>query len=176
MRLADGQTFGAYTIVQLLGRGGMGEVYEATHNATGKRVALKLLRGRIDFGPERQRFLQEGRLAASLSHPHTVYVLGSDEIDGLPVITMQLVPGGTLKVVTTGLSGGWLRRNGVPYSPRATVTEYFDRYPAADGTEWFTVTTEVVDPEYLLGRFVTSSNFRREPDDSKWAPKACKPL
>ena len=97
LRLADGQTFGAYTIVQLLGRGGMGEVYEATHNATGKRVALKLLRGRIDFGPERQRFLQEGRLAASLSHPHTVYVLGSDEIDGLPVITMQLVPGGTLK-------------------------------------------------------------------------------
>lgn len=85
------------------------------------------------------------------------------------------LPGGTLKVVTTGLSGGWLRRNGVPYSARTTVTEYFDRYPGADGSEWFTVTTEVVDPDYLLGRFVTSSNFRREPDDSKWAPKACKP-
>ena len=88
---------GPYTIVRLLGRGGMGEVYEATHDVSGRRVALKLLRGRLDFGPERLRFLQEGRLAASLSHPHTVYVLGSDEIDGLPVIAMQLVPGGTLK-------------------------------------------------------------------------------
>lgn len=97
LRLIDGQVFGPYTIVRLLGRGGMGEVYEATHNASGRRVAVKLLRGRIDDGPERMRFLQEGRLAASLSHPNTVYVLGSDEIDGLPVIAMQLVPGGTLK-------------------------------------------------------------------------------
>jgi hypothetical protein len=85
-------------------------------------------------------------------------------------------PGGSLKVVTTNLSGGWLRRNGVPYSARATVTEYFDRFPGPDGAEWFTVTTQVVDPEYLFGRFVTSSHFRREPDASKWSPKPCKPV
>jgi len=85
-------------------------------------------------------------------------------------------PGGSLKVVTTNLNGGWLRRNGVPYSARATVTEYFDRFPGDDGSEWFTVTTQVVDPEYLAGRFVTSSQFRREPDASKWSPKACKPV
>jgi hypothetical protein len=86
------------------------------------------------------------------------------------------LPGGSLKVVTTRLSGGWLRRNGVPYSARAIVTEYFDRFPVTDGSEWFSVTTQVVDPDYLLGRFVTSSHFRREPDDSKWAPKPCKPI
>jgi hypothetical protein len=86
------------------------------------------------------------------------------------------LPGGSLKVVTTNLSGGWLRRNGVPYSRRATVTEYFDRFPAPDRTEWFVVTTQVDDPEYLVNRFVTSSHFRREADASKWNPRPCKPI
>jgi len=85
-------------------------------------------------------------------------------------------PGGALKVVTTNLSGGWLRRNGVPYSARTTVTEYFDRFPGPDGAEWFVVTTAVDDPEYLLTRFVTSSHFRREMDASKWNPRPCKPV
>jgi len=83
-------------------------------------------------------------------------------------------PGGSLRVVTTNLSGGWLRRNGVPYSAKTTVTEFFDRFPVPDGSEWFVVTTQVVDPEYLLGRLVTSSHFRREPDASKWTPKPCR--
>jgi hypothetical protein len=83
-------------------------------------------------------------------------------------------PGGSLRVVTTNLSGGWLRRNGVPYSAKTTVTEFFDRFPVPDGSDWFVVTTQVVDPEYLLGRLVTSSHFRREPDASKWAPKPCR--
>jgi hypothetical protein len=83
-------------------------------------------------------------------------------------------PGGSLRVVTTNLSGGWLRRNGVPYSAKTTVTEFFDRFPGPDRSEWFVVTTQVVDPEYLLGRLVTSSHFRREPDASKWAPKPCR--
>ena len=64
--------------------------------------------------------------------------------------------------------------NGVPYSSRAVVTEYFDRFPAPDGAEWFVVTTIVEDPVYLTGRFITSSHFRREPDSSKWAPRPCR--
>ncbi len=95
--LTEGQTFGPYRIGRMLGRGGMGEVYEAEHRDTGRRVALKLLRGRMDRGEDRERFLREGRLAASVSDPHTVYVFGSEEIDRMPVISMQLVPGGTLK-------------------------------------------------------------------------------
>ena len=95
--LVDGQPFGPYRIVRLLGRGGMGEVYEAEHLDTGRRVALKLLRGQIDRFEDRERFLREGQMAASVSDPHTVYVFGSEEIDGVSAISMQLVPGGTLK-------------------------------------------------------------------------------
>jgi len=82
--------------------------------------------------------------------------------------------GGSLQVVTTRLSGGWLRRNGVPYSAETTVTEYFDRFPVPDDGEWFAVTTVVEDPTYLRTRFVTSSHFRREADDSGWDPRPCR--
>ena len=83
--------------------------------------------------------------------------------------------GGSLKVVTTNLSGGWLRKNGVPYSDQATVVEYVDRFAAAGNSEWLVVTTAVTDPKYLTQEFVTSTHFRREPDGSKWDPTACRP-
>jgi hypothetical protein len=85
-------------------------------------------------------------------------------------------PGGSLKVVTNKLVGGWLRRNGVPYSADTTLTEYYDRFAAPNGDEWLVVTTIVEDPQYLTGRFITSSHFRREKDRSKWNPKPCRPL
>ena len=83
--------------------------------------------------------------------------------------------GGNLKVVTTNLTGGWLRKNGVPYSDQATVIEYFDRFAAPGNSEWLVVTTAVTDPKYLTQEFVTSTHFRREPDGSKWDPTACRP-
>lgn len=83
--------------------------------------------------------------------------------------------GGNLKVVTTNLAGGWLRKNGVPYSEQATVVEYFDRFAAPGNSEWLVITTAVTDPKYLTQEFVTSTHFRREPDGSKWDPTACKP-
>ena len=83
--------------------------------------------------------------------------------------------GGNLKVVTTNLSGGWLRKNGVPYSENTTLTEYFDRFSVPNGGEWLVVTTVVSDPKYLTQEFVTSTHFRREPDGAKWDPTACKP-
>jgi uncharacterized RDD family membrane protein YckC len=75
----------------------MGEVYEAEHTRSGRRLALKVLRSRLQSADERARFLLEGQLAASVSHPHTVYIFGSEEISGTPVISMELTPGGTLK-------------------------------------------------------------------------------
>jgi uncharacterized RDD family membrane protein YckC len=75
----------------------MGEVYEAEHIRSGRRLALKVLRSRLQSADERARFLLEGQLAASVSHPHTVYIFGSEEISGTPVISMELTPGGTLK-------------------------------------------------------------------------------
>src|SRR5262245_15613156 len=96
-RVNAGQTWGPYRIGRLLGRGGMGEVYEAESLENGRRLALKLLRSRLEKADDRARFLREGQLAASISHPHTVYIFGSEEIEGLPAISMELLPGGTLK-------------------------------------------------------------------------------
>jgi len=81
--------------------------------------------------------------------------------------------GGTLKVVTTNLKPGYLRKNGVPFSEQARVTEYLELELDPRGTPWFVVTTILSDPKYLLRDFVTSSNFKKEPDDSKWHPTAC---
>ena len=78
----------------------------------------------------------------------------------------------TLKVITTHLSPGYLRTNGVPYGEQTVMTEFFDRH-AAYGEEWFTVTTIVSDPEHLGQEYITSSDFKRLPDDSSWNPTPC---
>ena len=92
-----GGDFGDYRSLKLLGHGGMGEVYEAEHVTTGRRVALKVMRHTLASEQDRKRFLREGRLAASVNHPNVVYIHGSEEIDGAPAIAMELVHGGTLK-------------------------------------------------------------------------------
>lgn len=91
------QQFGPYRIIRLLGKGGMGDVYEAEHLENGRRVALKVLGESLGTPIDRQRFLREGRLAASINHPNTVYIFGTEKIEGMPVISMELAPGGTLK-------------------------------------------------------------------------------
>jgi hypothetical protein len=92
-----GQTFGGYRLVRLLGKGGMGAVYEAEHLESGRRVALKVLSHSLDSAEARARFLREGRLAASINHPNSVYIYGTEEIEGTPAISMELVAGGTLE-------------------------------------------------------------------------------
>jgi hypothetical protein len=82
--------------------------------------------------------------------------------------------GGSLEVVTTNLTAGYLRPNGVPYSERATVREFFDSFtlPDGDGT-WLIVTTVVEDPVYLTQEFVLSSQFKKEADPARWNPGPC---
>lgn len=80
----------------------------------------------------------------------------------------------SLRVSTTNFRSGYLRRNGVPYSENAAITEYFDRFAAPDGAEWLVVTTIVTDPKYLNQDFVTSSHFKREADGSRWQPSPCR--
>jgi hypothetical protein len=82
--------------------------------------------------------------------------------------------GGALKVVTTNLSEGWLRKNGVAYSERTSVVEYWDRTTFPNGDTWLIVTAVVSDPLYLVSDYTTSMHFKREPDGSKWKPSACK--
>jgi hypothetical protein len=91
--------------------------------------------------------------------------------DGAGIVTAGRF--GTLRVRTTGMQPGYLRKNGVPYSADAVLTEYYDFRTEDDATEWFTVTTVVEDPKYLAAPFVTSTDFRKEPDGSKWRPTPC---
>jgi hypothetical protein len=83
--------------------------------------------------------------------------------------------GGALRVVTTNLLEGWLRKNGVAYSERTRMTEYWDRVTFPNGDVWLIVTSVVNDPVYLVNDYTTSMHFKREPDGSKWRPSACKP-
>ncbi len=91
-----GEVLGHYRIVRLLGEGGMGAVYDAEDLDSGRRVAVKVLSHKLDSPEARERFLREGRLAASINHPNSVYVFGTEEIGGTPAISMELVAGGTL--------------------------------------------------------------------------------
>ncbi len=80
---------------------------------------------------------------------------------------------GSLTVVTTNMRAGYLRKNGVPYSENATVTEYFDLAPHPTGGQLLVVTTVVDDPRYLTQPFIVSSHFKKEADGSTWDPTPC---
>ncbi len=92
------ETIGGYRLLRQLGRGGMGTVYEAEDNASGRRVALKLIAPEYANSNDAvERFRREGRLASTLAHPRCVFVLSADEEAGRPYIVMELMPGRTLE-------------------------------------------------------------------------------
>jgi hypothetical protein len=80
--------------------------------------------------------------------------------------------GGALKVVTTRMRAGYLRKNGVPYSANAVLTEHFHRFDL-NGDSWLLVITRVEDPQYLSEPFITSTHFKYLPDASGWNPTPC---
>lgn len=103
-----------------------------------------------------------------------------------PAVPLQLRPadrvaetppirptGGSLRVVTTNLRAGYLRKNGVPYSENAVVTEHWDLYKRPNGEEWLTITTEINDPQFLTAARLTAPVFKKERDGSKWDPTPC---
>ena len=81
--------------------------------------------------------------------------------------------GGSLHVVTSNLRAGYLRKNGVPYSERTTVTEDFDLATLPDGGRLLLVNTVVEDPVYLNGPYVVSPHFKKESDGAKWEATPC---
>lgn len=86
-----------------------------------------------------------------------------------------VLPGAAMRVVTTRLKPGYLRRNGVPYSANAVVTEYYDRVNEANGDAYLIIKTIVDDPAYLNVPFITSTHFKKQADDKGWNPTACSP-
>lgn len=94
MPLAAGQTFAGYTIVRLLGSGGMGEVYLAEHPRLPRRDALKVLPADVCADHEyRERFNREADIAATLWHPNIVGVHDRGDVDGQIWISMDYVEG-----------------------------------------------------------------------------------
>ena len=81
--------------------------------------------------------------------------------------------GGSLKVVTKNMRPGYLRKNGVPYSANAVLTEYYSRTQETNGDSWLIVTSIVEDPQYLTQPFVTSTHFRKQADEAGWSPTPC---
>jgi hypothetical protein len=81
--------------------------------------------------------------------------------------------GGSLKVVTTNLRAGYVRKNGAPYSSQAVVTEYYDLNAMPNGDQWLTVTTKVEDAVYFSRPYITTSDFKKLPGASGWNPTPC---
>jgi serine/threonine protein kinase len=110
---AVGRSFGGYTIESLLGRGGMGAVYLATHARLARKVALKVISPVLaDDEDFRSRFLLESQLAASLDHPNVIPIYDAGEVDGVLFLAMRYVPGSSLQRL--------LRVRG-PLSPEETL-------------------------------------------------------
>src|SRR5690348_4658455 len=80
---------------------------------------------------------------------------------------------GSMKVTTTNLKAGFLRKNGVPYGENATVTEYYEVVTQPDGSPLLVVTISTTDPENLRAPFVISSQFKKEANNAKWKPSPC---
>lgn len=83
-------------------------------------------------------------------------------------------PDTLLKVTTTGMRPGHLRKNGVPYSGKATLEEFFDVFSEPNGDTWLVVTSIVTDPQYLTRPYVSVAHFKKLADRSGWDPTPCR--
>jgi hypothetical protein len=80
---------------------------------------------------------------------------------------------GNLRVVTTNLRPGYVRKNGAPYSAKATVTEFYDLNTMPNGDQWMTITTKVEDPVYFNRPYLTTTDFKKLRDAAGWSPSPC---
>jgi hypothetical protein len=98
-----------------------------------------------------------------------------DKEGNLLITEGQRKPADYLKVTTTHTNGGYLQKNGVPYSPNALVEEYFETFSDPyTHNNWLAVTTVVTDPQYLVEPLITHAHFKKLPDNSGWDPTECR--
>jgi serine/threonine kinase PknH len=142
-----GSQFGPYRLRRLIGRGGIGEVYEAEDTVNHRIVALKLFRYLSD-GPKCRMWLdRQANSVAQLSEPHTVPIHGHGEIDGVLYIDMPLIDGIDL--------GAVLKRDG-PISPARAVAIVIQVACALDAAHASGVMHGAVKPENIL---ITRDDF-----------------
>jgi hypothetical protein len=96
-------------------------------------------------------------------------IASSDRAERQPMAQLS----GSLKVQTSKMKPGYLRRNGVPYSANATLTEFFDRTMEPNGDSWLILTSIVDDPAYLFTPFIVTTHFKRELDGTMFRPRPC---
>jgi serine/threonine protein kinase len=114
MTLSSGSSIGTYEIVELLGSGGMGEVYRARDSKLKRDVAIKVLP--LEFGADGHRvtrFLREAQILASLNHPHIGAIYDLENVDGLQFLVLELVEGETL--------GGRIARAPIPVDEALSI-------------------------------------------------------
>jgi hypothetical protein len=98
---------------------------------------------------------------------------GPASLQGDSVASWETAGVRSLKVDTSNLKAGYLRKNGVPYSENAKVEEYYDVLKEPHGETMLVVTTSVTDPQYLSQPFIVTSHFKKQPSDAGWNPQAC---
>jgi hypothetical protein len=164
------KAFGAPAIMRIPGRVHITWQDESTlklENDQGRQTRLFHFGGQAPPGAEPS---WQGYSAANWERP----LRGAEMPDPIPIFTTRTGNRGrSLEVTTTNLRPGYLRKNGVPYSANARVREFYDYHKERNGDEWFTVTTVVYDTVYLAGPWITSTDFKKEPDGSKFDPAPC---
>ncbi|MCV7299588.1 serine/threonine protein kinase [Mycobacterium barrassiae] len=143
-----GSRLGPYHLTRLIGRGGMGEVYEAEDTVKGRIVALKLLPDSLSHDPVfRERLQREARAAGQLQEPHVVPIHDYGEIDGVLYVDMRLIDGIDLRSV--------LARDGA-MAPARAVWIIRQVAAALDAAHAAGITHRDVKPENIL---ITADDF-----------------
>jgi hypothetical protein len=135
----------------------------------------------IDSGTQTRLFHFGAAATVAASQPPSWQGYSAAEWEGIPGVELRArKPGapedvrGGLKVMTSRLRAGYLRRNGVPYSGNTTVEEHFDRFREPNGDDWIVVDTIIRDPQYLTQPYVHSVAFKKLPNASGWDPTPCR--
>lgn len=139
----DSTPFGHYQLQKLIGRGGMGEVYQAYDSDTDRIVALKVLPPHLaQDATFQERFRRESHAAAGVSNPHVVPIHGYGEIDGRLYLDMRLIEGRNLGVMLT--------KSGKPLDPAFVVGMVAQVAEALDGAHAAGLTHRDVKPSNIL--------------------------
>jgi hypothetical protein len=131
------------------------------------------LRIDLDTGTQTRLLHLGGTRPASVEATWQGYSVAEWQFVGRGVAPAGQFRPGQLKVVTTRLRPGYLRKNGVPYGANAALTEYVAHLVDDDGTQYLAVTTMLDDPEYLLQPWVRTSQFKKQTDAKGWNPTPC---
>jgi hypothetical protein len=155
------KAYGAANVMRLPGRLRIGWADDST------------LRIETDAGTQTRLLRFGGTAAASSSEPSWQGVSAAEWVYAGGPRGAGGARAGSLKVVTTNLRAGYIRKNGAPYSDKTKVTEYFDLNTTPNGDRWLTITTKVEDPVYFTRPLLTSTDFKGLADGSGWSPTPC---